>query len=665
MDSKNTQSIHIVKDAAALLGPEGVLCKALPEYEPRPGQISMAQSVSRTLKQKTRLVVEAGTGTGKTCAYLIPAILSGQKVVISTGTKNLEEQIFYKDIPILKKHLGIKFRAALMKGRRNYLCLRSWNRFVREPMFDFAWEARHFHRISKWADKTRTGDRSEIRGLPDNYRSWREMSSGSENCRGSKCSEFSRCYVNQMRREAQDADLIVVNHALFFSDLGLKGVADGVGVIPRYDAIIFDEAHMISEAATSHFGIEVSFGRIEDLIKDISRALGRDKIRDANIERATLGVQSLTRAFFDSLGGNTQGERVRKGHLAKGPGEAGVQLETSLRGLGGAIHGLKGEEDWLRLAERANDIANDIKFLIEQPAAEYVYWRERRDRFAALRASPIDLKPIFQEKLYPNVGPIVFTSATLSVAGSVRHFQNAMGLNGESSAEMVGTPFDLKNQAILYVPRDLPNPNSPQHTEAVIKHMDRLVKLVGGRAFLLFTSYRALEEAYKRLAPQFQTVGATYRSPLQVLKQGDAPRSEILEQFKAEPSVLFATHSFWQGVDVMGEALSLVVIDKLPFAVPTDPVVEARIEWINKNGGDAFQEYQLPHAVLMLKQGLGRLLRHRNDRGILAVLDPRIHKRGYGSLIQASLGDFSITDSWSKVEEFALKENLWDRCEKT
>jgi len=652
---KDSHINQAVKDIGVLFGPEGILCKALSEYEPRPGQITMARSISRTLKDKSKLVVEAGTGTGKTCAYLIPAILSGQKVVVSTGTKNLEEQIFYKDLPLLKRHLGTKFHAALMKGRRNYLCLRRWNRFIKEPMFDFAWEAKYFDRIAKWTEKTETGDRSEIRGLPEYYPPWREMSSSSENCSRSKCPEFSRCYVNRMRREAQEADLIVVNHALFFSDLGLKGLAEGVSLIPRYDAIIFDEAHIVPDAATSHFGVEVSIAILEDLLRDISRALARDKVRNAAVESSTLGIQSLTRGFFDSLGGNTQGERVRKANLAQGPGEYGAQLEYGLRSLGGVIHGLKGEEDWVRIAERANEIADEIRFLIEQPDEGYVYWRERRERFAALRASPIDLKRIFREKLYPSVGAIVFTSATLSVAGSVGHFQNTMGLNGDCDSEMVGTPFDLKNQAILYVPRDLPNPNSTQHIEAVTINMDRLVKLVGGRAFLLFSSYRSLEEAHRRLASN---------CAFKVLKQGDAPRSEILERFKAEPSVLFATHSFWQGVDVMGDALSLVVIDKLPFAVPTDPVVEARIEWINKNGGDGFAEYQLPHAVLMLKQGLGRLLRHRNDRGILAVLDPRIHRRNYGPLIRASLEDFSITDSWNKVEEFALREKIWDRCEK-
>lgn len=626
--------------------PGGALSRVLPEYEPRDGQARMAQLVYDALHSpRTRLVIEAGTGTGKTCAYIVPAVLSRKKVIISTGTRNLEEQIFFKDIPMLQKKMGLKFRTALMKGRGNYLCKRKWKRFLKEPFFDFLPEAKFFNRIVEWANKTRTGDRSEIVGLPDNYSTWRGISSSSDHCVGSRCKDADSCFVSKMRRLAQEADLVIVNHALFFSDLSLRISCDNIAcVIPSYEALIFDEAHMLENYAITHFGVEVSSSRIEEFLKDISRAISRNRVKSRDVEQASLTLQATAGRFFDSLGGLTSGERVRKECFAGDCAYEAKNLVETLRRLNVMLESIKGEEDWGKLSERARSIANDIEFLIEQPNPAYVYWRERRERWSALKANPIDLSGIFKNTVLDGDAPVIFTSATLSVGGDFKHFIATLGIEGDVHTEVVETPFDLKNQAVLYIPSAMPEPNTQAHLDAVAEEMLRLVNLMGGGAFLLFTSYRAMDEVYNRIAHLIKVDD--------VLKQGDAPKTETLENFKSVNSVLFATHSFWQGVDVMGDALRLVVIDKLPFGFHGDPILEAKIEWLKERGEEPFTSYQLPSAVIMLRQGLGRLLRHRNDRGVLALLDSRVYTKSYGAIIRRSLKDFFITDSYRDVENF-------------
>lgn len=647
---KTAKSIHTEAIKRIFLV-DGDLSRILPEYEPREGQARMAELVFEALHSpRSRLVIEAGTGTGKTCAYIVPAVLSKKKVIISTGTRNLEEQVFYKDIPLLQKKMGLKFRAALMKGRGNYLCKRRWKRFLKEPLFDFLPEAKLFDRIVKWAQRTKTGDRSEILGLPDNYSAWREISSSSEHCAGGRCADMTTCFVNKMRQAAQEADIVIVNHALFFSDLSLRLSRDNFAcVLPSYEALIFDEAHMLENTAVAHFGVEVSNARIDELIKDISRAVVRDKIKSVDIERTSLTFQATARRFFDALGGHTAGERVKKEFLIGECGKEAENLVDTLKRLNVILENIKGEEDWSRLAARARSIADDIKFLIEQADRSYVYWRERRERWAALKANPIDLSGIFRNTILDGDAPIVFTSATLSVGGDFRHFTRMLGLENKARTEIVETPFDLKRQAVLYIPSDMPEPNSPAYLDVVAEKMLKLVNLMGGGAFLLFTSYRAMEVVYNRIAHLIQVD--------EVLKQGEAPKTETLENFKNANSVLFATHSFWQGVDVMGDALRLVVIDKLPFGFHGDPILEAKIEWLKEKGEEPFYSYQLPSAIIMLRQGLGRLLRHRNDRGVLAVLDSRVYTKGYGAVIRRSLKDFSITDSYRDVENF-VKTNI-------
>lgn len=624
----------------------GALSKVLPTYEPREGQARMAELVYKALHTpRSRLVIEAGTGTGKTCAYLLPAVLSRKKIVVSTGTRNLEEQIFYKDIPLLQKKMGLTFRAALMKGRRNYLCKRRWKKFIKEPMFDFLPEAKLFDKIVKWAQKTKTGDRSEIKGLPDNYFAWQDISSASEYCAGGQCADMKDCFVTKIRQLAQEADIVIINHALFFSDLSLRLSCDNIAsVLPSYEALIFDEAHMLESTAGAHFGIEVSSSRIEELIRNIFKAVNRERVNSVKLDGVTSTLQATARRFFDVLGGLTSGERVKKEFVVGECGYEAEELVETLRRLNVILESMKGEEDWDRLAARARSIADDIEFLVEQPDTSYVYWREKRERWSALKANPIDLSGILKNTVLDGDSPIIFTSATLSVGRDFKHFIRTVGLDEQARTKIVETPFDLKKQAVLYIPSDMPEPNSQAHLDAVSERMLELVNLIGGGAFLLFTSYRAMEEVYNKIADLIQAE--------EILKQGDAPRGETLENFKSANSVLFATHSFWQGVDVMGDALRLVVIDKLPFGFHGDPILEAKIEWLKEKGEDPFTSYQLPSAVILLRQGLGRLLRHRNDKGVLALLDSRVYTKSYGTLIRKSLQDFLITDSYREVVNF-------------
>ncbi len=647
--SNTSKGFHEHKNLSKMLGEGGILSRVLPNYEPRDGQVGMAQAVKKGLKQNTGLVVEAGTGTGKTFAYLLPAIHSGLKIVVSTGTLNLQEQIFYKDLSFFRSKLGLKFRAALMKGRANYLCLRRWKKFSVQPLFDFAWEGKHFERIREWTQRTKTGDRSEIRGLPEKYPPWQRISCSSYSCLGTKCPEFDDCYVTLMRRRAQYADIVVVNHALFFSDLNIRGRAPGVEVIPRYDAVIFDEAHEVQEVATNHFGVYVSTAVLTELVRDIAGVrVPSSEIKP--VERSLSGIDSLAKAFFQNLGGRTAGERINTGKIDQLAPE-GRKLINSLKELANRFENfyVDADPEAARIAQRADEIASNLEFLIEQPSSEFVYFREARDQRSTLKASPIEIAPIMEEKLYPNVDSVICTSATLSVAGQFDHFRDTMGMDENTACLSAGTSFNPSTQALLYVPRDIPDPNQSRFPAKASERMKDLIELVGARTFLLFTSWRAMDEAWELLEG---------RLPGTSLKQGDVPRGELLERFRDSPSVLFATISFWQGVDIPGSALSMVVIDKLPFAVPTDPLVEARIDLLRSRGQNPFTEYQIPRAVLLLRQGLGRLLRHREDKGVLALLDRRFHTKAYGKVFRDSLSDHRITDDLKEVETFVNEEGI-------
>jgi len=648
------------KEVKRFLGPRGPLKKLLPRYEDRPEQGQMASAVLRAMSGRSVLIVEAGTGTGKTLSYLVPAIYYKERVVISTGTKALQEQLMNKDLPVLEKEFEIN--AALVKGRSNYLCRRRYREFSGAPVFSFRNEAGFYERIVEWAKKTETGDRAEIKGLPDDFSAWRDISATGEQCLGQKCGFFEQCFVTRMRARAQQADILVVNHHLFFADLAIRHEAPSA-VLPHYSTVIFDEAHNIAETAAEYFGVQASTWRLADLSQDIRRlqragSLPVEDLRSMlkSLESAESETDQVFRLISERAGRGGEGESSR---FSLGPVkddtvvmEGAERAVAGLKGLAASLASLgRKEESIMSLAERASSLADDLALIAAQEDPDYVYWAEMRGRGVFLRASPAELGPIMAEKLLADSMPLVFTSATLAVQSGGRwsfdHFKEELGLdqarNGLSEIWLPSS-YDWKNQAMLYVPAGMPEPNSPEFIVQASREMLRILRITHGRAFLLFTSHRNMEAAHELLSPHLDYT---------VLKQGDAPKSEILSEFRHdESSVLFGTQSFWAGVDVSGQSLSAVVIDKLPFASPGDPLVSARISRIRERGGNPFQEYQLPSAVITLKQGLGRLIRSKEDYGVLAVLDSRIRRKSYGKTFINSLPPAPLTTRLSDLEKF-------------
>jgi len=620
-----------------VLGPGGALEAALERYEHRPEQLQMALEVERALGERSYLLAEAGTGTGKTLAYLVPAVLSGRKVVISTATKTLQEQIFFKDIPLLREQVKLSFEAAYLKGRSNYLCLQRFEAFDAEPRWLGPGEEAYGPILHEWALRTETGDRAEL-DLPEGFLSWSALSTTSETCLGQKCPLYEVCHVTQARRRAEAADVLVVNHHLFFADLALRSGNKGEGVLPRYDAVIFDEAHALEDAATEYFGMQVSSYRVEELCADALKVLPPEDGRSGMISAVALKIRSAAEAFFRATPAalGLMGEAVRLTPQSFQP--LSRKVEELLEGLAALGSVTAGEEapELLALCRRSSDIAGELDFIRLAEESDHVYWAEARGRGVFLRAAPIDIARELRKRLYSAVDTVVFTSATLTAEGRFDFFARRMGLGPDELGETVATvrkvqvasPFDFKRQAALYVPGHLPEPNAPGFVEAVAEEVVQLTRITEGRAFVLFTSLRNMEQCHQL---------CRNRLPFQVLLQGERPKSALLDAFKREPSVLFASHSFWEGVDVPGEALSLVVIDKLPFASPGDPLVAARIQQLRERGEDPFGGYQLPEAAIALRQGFGRLIRTREDRGIVAILDQRLVTKRYGSAFIRSL----------------------------
>jgi len=658
------------REVKHFLGPKGPLAGLVPNYECRPEQADMAAAVIRALAGHSIAIVEAGTGTGKTLAYLVPAIYAGERVIISTGTKALQEQLINKDLPILAREFDI--RAALMKGRTNYLCWKRYYEFNRDPSFKFKNEINYYDIIMKWAENTATGDRAEIGGLPDNFSAWKEMTASGEQCTGQKCEFYDDCFVTIMRGMAQQADIVVVNHHLFFADLAIRASAQS-SILPDYRTVILDEAHGLAETATEYFGVQVSTWRLADLGQDVRRMQSAGqmevdtlrKILQA-LERAEFAAQNVFQAVAERMkGGSFNGEGGRMSlQPLKGDGFILEELEKAradLKFLSNTLEKVSsGDDDYCGgLAERAHALSAELGFVLAQEDPDHVYWAEVKNKGVILRASPAELGPILDEKLYTDDKPLIFTSATLAVKKkndwSFEHFKTEMGLSDVTrKVEEVYLPssYEWKEKAVLYVPKHLPEPTSNDFILEASREMFRLLKISGGRAFLLFTSYRNLEAAYENLAPHL---------PYPVLRQGEAPKSDLLEEFREdEESVLFATHSFWEGVDVSGRSLSCVIVDKLPFASPGDPLMSARIERIRKKGGNPFQDYQLPRAVIALKQGLGRLIRTREDYGILAVLDGRLYKKNYGRTFFNSLPPAPLTHDIRDVESFFARHDRGD-----
>ncbi|PYV96595.1 MAG: helicase [Acidobacteria bacterium] len=637
-------------------GPGGVLSRTHPGYEFRRGQLQMAEAIEQALQEKRHLIIEAGTGTGKTLAYLVPVIRSGKRVIISTGTKNLQEQLFYKDIPFLEKALFAdgegKLSVCYMKGRNNYLCRKKLYDLTDQPVLSGLEEIEHYRAIAAWEKTTSTGDRSELTSLPEISALWHKLDARAEACVGQKCSSWERCFITEMHRRAMESDIIIVNHHLFFADLAIKQqseYAPDAGILPDAGTVIFDEAHDLEDIASSYFGISVSSGRIEQLCRDVESSLQRNQLLSGSLSGAVNRLRDRARFFFAVLP-QVEGRFAfenRRDFLEEN-GDEFLGLQQSLGGLISELENLPSKpEEVSNFIRRAQELQVQLGFLMEGEQRNTVFWIERRGgrerQNVFLQATPIDVAPILKSCVFDKLECAVLTSATLAVAGGFEYMRRRLGL--EHARELVlSSHFDYENQALLYVPPDLPDPRTPYFAGKAAERIRRLLEITRGRAFVLFTSYVQMKEVHHRLLGEID---------FPLLLQGDAPKTALLEEFRLTPNaVLFATSSFWQGVDVQGEQLSCVIIDRLPFAVPSDPVVAARVKAIDADGGNAFFQYQVPAAVITLKQGFGRLIRSLRDRGLLVLLDNRILKKAYGRVFFESLPNYRRTTDLTRVEEF-------------
>jgi len=630
--------------------PGGWLQRSHPHYEYRPGQLQMALAVEEAFQERTHLMVEAGTGTGKTLAYLIPALSSGQRVVVSTGTKNLQDQIYYKDIPFLAKVLGHPLRVCYMKGRANYLCRQKVYDLETQPVLHGLEEVEQFAEIRAWERITETGDRSELASLPEDSALWPKLDARRDTCTGQKCPSFDRCFLTKMHQRALESDLIIVNHHLFFADLAVRE-REYASILPDYGAVIFDEAHEMEEVASAYFGLSLSTYRLEELCRDSEQMLRLKQRMSKPLHRAIQQVAEQTHLFFSlfpapegRFGFEDREQFIERNY------ESYSALQNALLALESEMNVLAEKpEEVHTLLRRLAEVREEFTFLMESRDKRFVFWYERRSRGVFLQATPIDVSPILDERLFEQVNIVVLTSATLAVGGNFDFAKARLGIR--RARELILEPhFDYQDQALLYLPPGLPDPNAPEFTAAAAQEVIRLLELSRGRAFVLCTSLQQMRQIHER-------VQGKVRYPL--LLQGTAPKRALLEQFQSPEkagAVLFATASFWQGVDVPGSQLSCVIVDRLPFAVPSDPVVKARVESLRESGGNPFYDYQIPDAVIALKQGFGRLIRSRTDRGVLALLDARIQTRNYGKIFLESLPPYRITRERAEVERFFDQE---------
>ncbi len=660
------------KDASLyqFFGPGGVLSRTHPAYEFRRGQLQMAQAVKQALEEKRHLIVEAGTGTGKTLAYLVPVIRSGKRVIISTGTKNLQEQLFYKDAPFLERALfgdgDARLSVCYMKGRNNYLCRKKLYDLTDQPVLSGLDEIEQYRAIAAWEKNTATGDRAELAELPEASLLWHKLDARTDTCAGQKCSEWERCFITEMRRRAMESDIIIVNHHLFFADLAIKLQADGApdaGILPDAAAVIFDEAHELEDVAANYFGISVSNLRIEELARDIERSMERNKMLSASLSGAVGSLRDRSQLFFSLLpAGDGRFAFESRREFLEENGDEFLGFNQALTRLAGELEALPQKpEEVFNFVRRAQEIQAQLGYAMESEDRNTVFWIERRGRGLSaksaetpkvgfqgrqnvfLQATPIDVGPILRECLWSKLECAVLTSATLAVGGGFEYIRKRLGMEYAREA-VLPSHFDYQNQAVLYVPPDLPDPRTPQFAAKATERIRKLLEITRGRAFVLFTSYAQMNDIYQRLLGELE---------FPMLRQGDAPKTALLEEFRLTPNaVLFATSSFWQGVDVQGEQLSCVIIDRLPFSVPTDPVVAARVKAIDAEGGNAFFQYQVPAAVITLKQGFGRLIRSLHDRGLLVLLDNRILKKQYGRTFVDSLPNYRRTTELRVVENF-------------
>jgi ATP-dependent DNA helicase DinG len=662
--------------------PGGILARSSLPYEYRTGQLQMAKAVEQALAERRHLIVEASTGTGKTLAYLLPALRTGQRIIVSTGTKALQDQLYFRDIPFLETLVG-NLRVCYMKGRANYLCRHKLVTLRNQPILSGLEEIDQYRQISEWEQTTETGDRAELSGMPESSALWAKLDARTEACLGSSCPDYRHCFITEMRRKALESDIIIVNHHLFFADLSVKREATGApdaGILPEAAAVIFDEAHELEDVASSYFGLSVSNIRFEELARDTDAML-RGKQGASSMPALTQQLRDRARMFFAGLpmtGDGRQPFTDREQFLETSGGDLYLAVRTTLQRIEAEMDGLKAIDEAPGLKKRVTRLRSEFEFLLESNANNMVYWMERRifgggnekssssrkagvptdrsssvgwkaggfksqSRTTYLQATPIDVSELLHELVFDQIPTVILTSATLTVQGSFEHIRKRLGLS-EARELVVPSHFRYGEQALLYLPPEMPDPRDPEFPEAAARCIQRVLEITKGRAFCLFTSYAQMHVVYERLLPVLD---------FPILLHGTAPRKALLEQFRTTPNaVLFGTSSFWQGVDVQGEALSCVIIDRLPFAVPSDPVIQARMKSIEEAGGKPFFDYQVPSAVLTLKQGFGRLIRSLEDRGVLVLLDPRITRQRYGQTFLSSLPPYRMTATITDVEEF-------------
>ncbi|MCC8998462.1 MAG: ATP-dependent DNA helicase [Candidatus Contendobacter sp.] len=632
-------------DAAELLGPEGPLAQQVAGFAPRPQQQDMAAAVAAILDDSGTLIVEAGTGTGKTFAYLIPALLAGARIIISTGTRHLQDQLYYQDLPVVRQALKAPVKAALLKGRSNYLCRYRLQVTQQEGRLPSLEQVAELRRIYAWAGRTQRGDIAEIPDVPESSLIWPRVTSTVDNCLGQDCPQFDDCFLVKARREALAADVLVINHHLFCADLALKETAGFAELLPKAEAFILDEAHQLPEIASHFFGRSLSGRQLSELARDTVVEQARDAADFVDLRRRAEALEAAIPALRQALGAAERRALWRE--IADQPDveEAVSQLSKVLDRLREALKEAaqrgKGLENCHR---RGEDLAQHLLTLTgPNDNPDQVRWFETHGRGFTLSLTPLDIAPVFQKQMTARPGAWIFTSATLAVGQGFEHFAARLGLQNYAALRL-DSPFDFVRNTLLYHPPELPDPGSSHYTAALLEAVLPVLEASRGRAFLLFTSYRALREAAEVLAD---------RLAYPLLVQGDRPKTALLRQFRSlGNAVLLGTASFWEGVDVRGEALSCVIIDRLPFAAPGDPVVQARIESLRQRGEDPFRCYQLPHAVITLKQGVGRLIRDVSDRGVLVLGDPRLLSKFYGRVFLDSLPPMPRTRKLERVQAF-------------